>query len=1720
MHSILLYTAGTLGDHLPFFALGHALESRGYPVRMAVNASMQAYALQAGLDVIALPNLEGGEAEARNGAAAWNAWETPLGQARKVVENRSEMFIEQCRALVSLCRESDLLITTSIRQQGLIVALATGIPWITASMNPHMFFLSTNPEEKRLQKKAWRDEYNQLAPEMGVALKMLGADRFIPPYTHGWVLAPEVLLAFSPLFARPDPSAFFPRNRLLQTGFWYYQDPSWEEWQPDEDLRLFCEPDQAENRPLVLAFSSQPLENPRHVLEIHARAAARLGKRLVVQRGWAGFTADDLPADVDPSQVLFRDFLPHDWLFRRCACAIQHGGIGSIARALRQGCPVLVEPFGNDQFFNAFRVMELGVGAAMHPYRSTLDGLVKVLEEKVLSSACRNRAEEISQYLQAENGLDTACQMISGILEQNNSRDRSSWRVPNLYKDKWRQAVSTTDWNPGFGIPKVIHQIWKDQHIPASMTEYRESWRHHHPGWKYYLWTDQDLRAFIDKHYHWFLPVYDAYPEPILRVEAARYFLLYHYGGVYAEQDLECLKPLDPLLTSKELMLVQESEVQFKAHFPVVKPFDTLLGTALMVSARKHPFWEHVFRRLEQFCRMDDILETAGNFFLSRAYACYPEKEQISIVPVETIYPFVDVECSQGEYSTPQGREKLKTTSYTVPRGFSTSSDPHSRIDVEKAKVVITNSGKPVHTYSLQVNPWEMQDLLSGSDFPRVACLLDVCQRSTVLKQAIFGFAQQTYPNCELWVMGEPLPEDVTASPFHQVQAKTAADLGKELQQAGVDYVAYWQPDGLHDPDRLAIQIHVLQNSQADLCLLSRQQELTTGWLQFRYSPPGYWEQSQVARVDAISQLLQGNLEQWISAGESLVQGGQVAWIDAPHLLTRVIAGEGEQECIFADKQFLGEAGKIMVEKLENRLNMDLNFLRKVIPIPKILHQTWKDDRIPEDLRQYQQTWEKHHPGWRYILWTDIDNRELIRQHYSWFLPIFDAYPEPIMRVDAARYFILYHFGGMYVDLDFEAFRPLDPLLEGKQVVLGLEPESHLKSRFAIERNLQQIVCNAWMASVPGHPFWEHVFKKLVEYHFNPDVLDATSPYMLSRAYSTYADPSQITLVPESLLYPIDNATTFTDLPPEEQARIRSQAYAIHHWRGGWWRPTNSPAVISIQAEVRHEKQVVSRFWLRVDRYLALLQKLDKPLVSCMMITKDRPRLAERAIQCFLNQTYPNRELLILDDGDDDRLEQFVKAQNHPMLRFFRLPREGKTLGELRNLAMNLTSGEFVTQWDDDDLSDPQRIEIQMAAILVQQVDACLLQRHTIWYPQKQRLAISNVRQWESSFICRKAIMPAYPALSRGEDTPVIDQIGAGKIVWIDYPQLYVYTFHGRNTFDALHWEGLWRAATESYEGDSYLIKLAEFSRKLGIDMRLTDADTSSLDIPRHDQSKSTGGQNLTPAQVKPSTPSFQSDQLLDNVLVLIPVTNAVRYLPGFLANLRALSYSHSQISLAFLESDSRDGTHAWLEQAIPGLKEEFRRVSLFKRDYGYLMEGGQWETNNQRQRRSILARRRNYLLSQALQDESWVLWLDVELARIPQDVIERLLASGKEIVVPNSVVLGTDLPYDLSTYKLKPDAREIDWRMYVVDGILQPPPGEGRWYLNDLALFDTVEVDSVGGTLLLVRADLHREGLNFPSYPYHSLIETEGMAAMAKEMGYRCWGLPKLVIHHPGGLT
>ncbi|MAF36196.1 hypothetical protein CL622_03705 [archaeon] len=118
-------------------------------------------------------------------------------------------------------------------------------------------------------------------------------------------------------------------------------------------------------------------------------------------------------------------------------------------------------------------------------------------------------------------------------------------------------------------ICKNIHQIWiGDKPIPEICNTWMDSWRDNHPDWNYTFWTDDDIIQLIERKYSWFLDVYNNYEYDVNRSDAARYLILYEYGGVYCDIDIECFKCIEPLITDECVLFNEHPDHTLGEYFP------------------------------------------------------------------------------------------------------------------------------------------------------------------------------------------------------------------------------------------------------------------------------------------------------------------------------------------------------------------------------------------------------------------------------------------------------------------------------------------------------------------------------------------------------------------------------------------------------------------------------------------------------------------------------------------------------------------------------------------------------------------------------------------------------------------------------------------------------------------------------------------------------------------------------------------------------------------------------------------------------------------------------------------------------------------------------------------------------------------------------------------------------------------------------------------------
>ncbi|KAK3722439.1 Golgi mannosyltransferase complex subunit [Vermiconidia calcicola] len=275
-----------------------------------------------------------------------------------------------------------------------------------------------------------------------------------------------------------------------------------------------------------------------------------------------------------------------------------------------------------------------------------------------------------------------------------------------------------------------------------------------------------------------------------------------------------------------------------------------------------------------------------------------------------------------------------------------------------------------------------------------------------------------------------------------------------------------------------------------------------------------------------------------------------------------------------------------------------------------------------------------------------------------------------------------------------------------------------------------------------------------------------------------------------------------------------------------------------------------------------------------------------------------------------------------------------------------------------------------------------------------------------------------------------------------------------------------------------------------------------------------------------------------ETVLILTPLA---RFYQEYWDNLCKLSYPHDLISLGFIIPKGREGNMATqqLQERIqqtqaPTNKNRFASITILRQDTEAITAQGEADRHAldvQKDRRAAMSRARNSLLFTTLgPTTSWVLWLDSDIVESPPSLIQDLASHNKPVIVPNcfqryfnrQTEAWETRPYDFNSWQDSPTAQGLAEKMGPEE-ILLEGYAEMATYRSLMAYMGDsqgdpraeVDLDGVGGTALLVKADVHRDGAMFPPFPFYHLIETEGFAKMASRLGWKSFGLPNYFVYH-----
>jgi len=190
------------------------------------------------------------------------------------------------------------------------------------------------------------------------------------------------------------------------------------------------------------------------------------------------------------------------------------------------------------------------------------------------------------------------------------------------------------------------------------------------------------------------------------------------------------------------------------------------------------------------------------------------------------------------------------------------------------------------------------------------------------------------------------------------------------------------------------------------------------------------------------------------------------------------------------------------------------------LTIPKRIAQVWitiKDSEIPRKWDVGRFSINQQLPDWDYHVYREDEIEQLVNKIDPSFMSTYNSFPYGIQKADAARAFILYEYGGVYMDMDYQVLNSeFESLFEGAPGYphLYLVPSGNIPSYFT----------NSFMASTPGHPFWLQYINRMrvpnpwymIGKHF--EVQNATGPLALTDvARKTH---HKITILPSKKITP------------------------------------------------------------------------------------------------------------------------------------------------------------------------------------------------------------------------------------------------------------------------------------------------------------------------------------------------------------------------------------------------------------------------------------------------------------------------------------------------------------------------------------------------------------------------------------------------------------------------
>jgi sterol 3beta-glucosyltransferase len=413
---ICFLTLGTRGDVQPYLALARELVRRGHSAIISTGESFRQFIEAHGVEYARVELDLMAMLKTPEGSAVFHGGIRHFRRAMKYTKNVfNPAFRKSLDDFWRCAQGADVIVYHPKVTAAVDMAQALDIPAVNMPPVPTAYPVSEFPNPAVAPAGDFGALLNRLSYALTAradiasmreindfrqkTLGQPGRKAGVYAYKNGDTDIPIVYPVSATLF--PDVTSW--NGRVFLPGFFYLDEEAWS--LPQEAERFLA----AGKAPIVVTFGSMPLRKPETFRQKLLGALRQSGDRAVILTGMSGL-------DFEQSDgVLALESAPHSLLFPRAKGIVHHGGVGTMAEALRSGAPQLIIPFSVDQPFWANRLSNLGY--ALPPLREntlTQENLIYAFS-RMENPDIIEKVRRIQGTVQMENGVGNAAMYLEGL---------------------------------------------------------------------------------------------------------------------------------------------------------------------------------------------------------------------------------------------------------------------------------------------------------------------------------------------------------------------------------------------------------------------------------------------------------------------------------------------------------------------------------------------------------------------------------------------------------------------------------------------------------------------------------------------------------------------------------------------------------------------------------------------------------------------------------------------------------------------------------------------------------------------------------------------------------------------------------------------------------------------------------------------------------------------------------------------------------------------------------------------------------------------------------------------------------------------------------------------------------------------------------------------------------------------------------------------------------